>query len=118
MSGLFSAIPGSPQWPPTIPETRSEPKSQPPVVDSALSLELRLRWLEAILLGVKQEFGGGGRKGKERDNLSHGETLLRSAEDVQKRLIGIVNSNDGLKRFMDHCPCISFHSLLSFMKYS
>ncbi|KAJ7694912.1 hypothetical protein B0H14DRAFT_3100584 [Mycena olivaceomarginata] len=103
MSGLFSAIPGSPQWPPTIPETRSEPKSQPPVVDSALSLELRLRWLEAILLGVKQEFGSG-------------ETLLRSAEDVQKRLIGIVNSNDGLKRFMDHCPCISFHLLLSFMK--
>ncbi|KAJ7334126.1 hypothetical protein DFH08DRAFT_880222 [Mycena albidolilacea] len=102
MSGLFSAIPGSSQWPPTIPETRSEPKSQPPVVDSALSLELRLRWLEAILLGVKQEFGSGGRKGKERDNLSHGETLLRSAEDVQKRLIGIVNSNDGLKRFMDH----------------
>jgi len=92
---VFSALPSPP---PTIVETppRGNP---PPVVGSALSLELRLRWLEAILLGVKQD---GGRKGKERDSLSHGETLLRSAEDLQKRLTGIVNSNDGLKRFMDH----------------
>ncbi|KAJ7252795.1 hypothetical protein B0H12DRAFT_1117869 [Mycena haematopus] len=98
---VFSSIPSPP---PAIPETLS--KAHPPVVDSALSLELRLRWLEAILLGVKQD----GRKGKERDHLSRGETLLRSAEDLQKRLTSIVNSNDGLKRFMDHCPWICFHA--------
>ncbi|KAF7370602.1 hypothetical protein MSAN_00693000 [Mycena sanguinolenta] len=95
-SGSMSVFSSLPSPPPTIPEIPSKP--HPPVVDSALSLELRLRWLEAILLGVRQD----GRKGKERDSLSHGETLLRSAEDLQKRLTGIVNSNDGLKRFMDH----------------
>jgi len=95
MSAVFSAIPSPP---PTIPEAS---KGSPSVVDPALSLELRLRWIEVILLGVKQD-ATRDRKGKERDSLSHGETLLRAAEDLQKRLTGIVNSNDGLKRFMDH----------------
>ncbi|KAJ6591549.1 hypothetical protein DFH09DRAFT_907617 [Mycena vulgaris] len=95
MSSIFSALPSPP---PTIPETQS--KGSPSVIEPALSLELRLRWLEAIILGVKQDTRD--RKGKERENLSHGETLIRSAEDLQKRLNGIVNSNDGLKRFMDH----------------
>ncbi|KAJ7116013.1 hypothetical protein C8R44DRAFT_628699 [Mycena epipterygia] len=94
MSSVFSALPSPP---PTIP-TQSKPA--PSVIEPALSLELRLRWLEAILLGVKQDPRD--RKGKERENLSHGETLIRAAEDLQKKLNGIVNSNDGLKRFMDH----------------
>ncbi|KAJ6581505.1 hypothetical protein B0H19DRAFT_509551 [Mycena capillaripes] len=94
MSTVFSAMPLSP----TIPETQS--KNSPSVIEPALSLELRLRWLEAILLGVKQDTRD--RKGKERESLTHGETLIRAAEDLQKRLTGIVNSNDGLKRFMDH----------------
>ncbi|KAJ7612486.1 hypothetical protein DFH06DRAFT_1015276 [Mycena polygramma] len=95
MSSVFSTMP-SPS--PTIPETQS--KASPSVIEPALSLELRLRWLEAILLGVKQDTRD--RKGKERESLAHGETLIRTAEDLQKRLTGIVNSNDGLKRFMDH----------------
>ncbi|KAK7012215.1 hypothetical protein R3P38DRAFT_3019916 [Favolaschia claudopus] len=95
MSSVFSAIPSPP--PPTIPESPSHQSK--PVVDSALSLELRLRWLEAILLGVKHEPSS---KGKERETLSRGETLIRAAEDLQKRLTSIVNTNDGLKRFMDH----------------
>ncbi|KAJ7446677.1 hypothetical protein FB451DRAFT_1412098 [Mycena latifolia] len=95
MSTVFSALPSPP---PTIPETQS--KASPSVIEPALSLELRLRWLEAILLGVKQDTRD--RKGKERENLSHGETLIRAAEDLQKRMNTIVNGNDGLKRFMDH----------------
>lgn len=77
-------------------------QSVPSTIDPALALNLRLRWLEAILLGVKQD-----RKGKEREKpyeLSHGETLSRLAEDLQRRLDVVVESNDGLKRFMQHCP--------------
>ncbi|KAJ7155353.1 hypothetical protein C8R43DRAFT_999462 [Mycena crocata] len=95
MSSVFSTLP-SPA--PTIPEAQS--KGSPPVIEPALSLELRLRWLEAILLGVRQDARD--RKGKERESLSHGETLIRAAQDLQKRLNVIVSGNDGLKRFMDH----------------
>jgi len=70
-----------------------------PVIDPALSLELRLRWLEAILLGVRQDAKD--RKGKEKPN-ERGETLIRLAEDIQRRLDTTVESNDGLKRFMEH----------------
>ncbi|KAJ6610211.1 hypothetical protein B0H10DRAFT_2166111 [Mycena sp. CBHHK59/15] len=95
MSSVFSPLP-SPA--PTMEKTQS--KRSPSVIEPALSLELRLRWLEAILLGVKQDARD--RRGKEREKLTHGETLIRTAEDLQKRLTTIVDSNDGLKRFMDH----------------
>ncbi|KAF8634574.1 hypothetical protein AX17_004164 [Amanita inopinata Kibby_2008] len=84
-----------------------------PTIDPILSLELRLRWLEAIVLGVPQ--------GKSRTALSknrktasvavadgktsllkHGETLLRLAKDVQRRLDAVVEANEGLKRFVAH----------------
>src|SRR6202167_12233 len=84
----------------------SKATAPPPVIDPSLSLELRLRWLEAILLGVRQDAKD--RKGKEKSNeLKHGETLIRLAEDIQQRLDTAVESNDGLKRFMDHCASIS-----------
>lgn len=70
-----------------------------PVIDPALSLELRLRWLEAIVLGVQAKERKP--KGKSYD-LKRGETLIRTAEDVQKRLDRIVESNDGFKRFIEH----------------
>lgn len=74
----------------------------PAVIDPALSLELRLRWLEAILLGVRQDAKD--RRGKEKLNqLQDGETLIKLAEDAQRRLESSVENNDGLKRFMDHC---------------
>lgn len=68
-------------------------------IDPALSLELRLRWLEAILLGVQAKERHG--KGKLYD-LKRGKSLVRMAEDVQKRLDRIVDGNDGLKRFIEH----------------
>ncbi|KAF7308770.1 hypothetical protein MKEN_01076100 [Mycena kentingensis (nom. inval.)] len=92
MSATFSAaMPPSPNAPP-------KPPSPAPPIEPALSLELRLRWLEAILLGVK---GEGTRKGKEKEGPGRGEALLRAAESLQKRLDLIVNGNEGLKRFMD-----------------
>lgn len=89
---------------PTDSNAKSTSKSTQPVrVQPILSLELRLRWLEALLLGVRQDVKGG--KGKEKvQGLKHGETIVRLAEDVQRRLEGVVESNEGLKRFMDHCP--------------
>ncbi|PFH50264.1 hypothetical protein AMATHDRAFT_123746, partial [Amanita thiersii Skay4041] len=58
------------------------------LIDPALALELRLRWLETIVLGVQAAL------------LKHGETLAHLAEDVQRRLDAIVEANEGLKRFM------------------
>ena len=72
-------------------------------IPSTLSLELRLRWLEAILLGVRQDVKDRS-KGKEKLNeLKQGDTLIRLAEDIQRRFNIAVQGNDGLKRFMDHC---------------
>ncbi|KAH7914832.1 hypothetical protein BJ138DRAFT_1177012 [Hygrophoropsis aurantiaca] len=77
----------------------TQPHSQPLSIDPALSLELRLRWLEALLLGVRQDQRD--RKGKDKvPDLRQGGTLIRLAEDIQRRLNSVVESNDGLKRFM------------------
>jgi len=84
------------------PLAQLEPSIAPPVIDPALSLELRLRWLEALLLGVRQDARD--RKGKDKvPELKHGETLIRLAEDVQRRLDNVIQSNDGLQRFMSKC---------------
>lgn len=66
---------------------------KPPTVTPELSLELRLRWLEAMLYGVK----------KKDKSLARGETLLRNAQQIQKRLDDLVQNNDSLRKFMDQC---------------
>ncbi|KAF8966253.1 hypothetical protein BDZ97DRAFT_1903805 [Flammula alnicola] len=84
-------------------------------VDPVLALELRLRWLEALILGMKQDLGKD-RKGKGKEeyagtsiaaataaaNLKYGDTLTRLAESVQDKLNKAVEGNEGLKRFMDN----------------
>ncbi|KAG6909044.1 hypothetical protein DXG01_002319 [Tephrocybe rancida] len=62
-------------------------------IDPRLALDLRLRWLEALLVGV-----GGRKPGEEQQQTRH--TLCRTAEDLQRRLDAVVASNDGLKRFL------------------
>ncbi|KAK0446737.1 hypothetical protein EV421DRAFT_1791045 [Armillaria borealis] len=52
-------------------------------------------WLEAIVFGVKHD-----RKGKEKERVHSDQTLIRAAETLQRTLDTIVESNDGLKRFM------------------
>jgi len=87
-----------PKPPVQSPET-TQPSTS--VIEPILALELRLRWLEAILLGVRQDAKD--RKGKEKvSELKNGETLMRLAEDIQRSLDSVVESNEGLKRFMDH----------------
>lgn len=64
-----------------------------------LSLQLRLRWLEALLYGVRAE-----PKDRTKDkSLRKGETLLRSAQQIQMRLDDLVANNDSLRKFMEHC---------------
>lgn len=99
----------------------------PGKVDSVLALELRLRWLEALILGMKQDS-----KGKAREeyagvinfgsaaaaNLKPGETLTRLAESVQSRLRKVVEGNEGLRRFMDNCMFPILGPLLSHSTFS
>lgn len=81
------------------PLAQLEPSTAPPAIDPVLSLELRLRWLEALLLGVRQDARD--RKGKDKvPELKHGETLIHLAGDVQRRLDNVIQSNDSLQRFM------------------
>ena len=105
-----SATTGFPMISPTHSPKQSFSKATapPPVIDPALSLELRLRWLEAILLGVRQDT----KERKKLSELKHGETLIRLAKDVQRRLDAAVESNEGLKRFMDHCASNFFFQTL------
>jgi len=78
--------------PPTVP---------PPTIDPDIALELRVRWLEAIILGVKDSSSAWAKeKGKGREDPK--QTLVRLAEDAQRTLDGVVESNDGLKRFIEH----------------
>lgn len=81
----------------------------PTKIDPLLALELRLRWLEALILGIKQD-SGRDRKAKEEcstaaaiANLKHGETLSRLAETVQQKLNKAVQGNEGLTKFMNQC---------------
>jgi len=94
-----------------------EARSKPGKIDPMLALELRLRWLEALILGVKQDLAKD-KKGKTRKaeyasvsagrviasaNLKRGETLASLAQTVQQKLDKALEGNEGLKRFMEHC---------------
>lgn len=97
-------------------ESPAKISAAPTTIDPVLSLELRLRWLEALLLGVRQyDARGGGRdNNNNKDSKTttselinskgpSGQTLVRLAADVQRRLYHVVESNEGLKKFMYQC---------------
>ena len=84
-------------------------------IDPITALELRVRWLEAIVFGTKQDQHAK-EKEKEKDakrvrfseknvkqDSGSGEPLVKMAWDIQRRLDTVVNSNEGLKRFMSQC---------------
>lgn len=88
----LSTMPPLPQLPPPKP------------LDPAQALELRLRWLEAILFGVRGSRDG---KGKYVEKAgAGGETLVRSAGELQKRMDEIIQAHDSLRRFVDNCECV------------
>ena len=95
---LSPTPPSSPDPVPTkkfVPAKQSSTSQKPPTITPELSLELRLRWLEALLYGVRP-------KDK---SLEKGETLLRNAQQIKKRLDDLVQNNDSLRKFMDQCTC-------------
>ena len=97
--GVLESLDGT-DSPASLPEGRDP--TGPTHIDPVLSLELRLRWLEALLLGVRQDTRD--RKAKEwPSKLKPGETLIQLAENVQRRLDSVVESNDGLKKFIHQC---------------
>jgi len=82
--------------------------ASPAKIDPLLALELRLRWLEALILGVKQGAIS---------NLKHGETLSRLAEMVQQKLDKAVQGNEGLTKFMNQCIFSCLFSNITGMRY-
>ncbi|KAF8528148.1 hypothetical protein BU17DRAFT_38569 [Hysterangium stoloniferum] len=83
-----------------------EPVSQMSI-SPTVSLELRVKWLEALLLGVRQDLAKDTRnrvtEGKGAREETHKQmSLFRRAEDAQRKLDAVVAGNEGLKRFMDH----------------
>jgi hypothetical protein len=77
-------------------------------IDPQLALELRVRWLEALVSGLSLASNNssvGRSKGKGKANgLGVGsENLVRLAENVQRELEAAVEGSEGLKKFMDHC---------------
>ncbi|KAG6869238.1 hypothetical protein C0993_009103 [Termitomyces sp. T159_Od127] len=103
-SAISAVFPrGLSQSPPSF-QAQSDRRTTP--IDSRLALDLRLRWLEALLVGVGVGGGGStsktGRKSTE-EAPSHTPSLCRAAGDLQQRLDAIVASHDGLRRFLAQC---------------
>lgn len=80
-----------------------KPTPKPPSIPPVLSLDLRLRWLETVLYGSRPEITE--RKQGESKNTA---PLARRAGELQRQLDGIVQNNDGLRKFMDHCMSMSY----------
>lgn len=80
----------------------------PPHLAPTQSLELRVRWLEAILYGAKHDELLAGLRDRQPE-LRRGETLIRAAEHAQRRMNEIASAYDVLRRFFGHCE--SFPSL-------
>lgn len=77
-----------------------EAPGPPPSVSPEVSLDLRIRWLETILFGAKQDTKD---KQKALGNLRTHDSLVRGVEDIRRRLDTVVQSSEGLRRFMSHC---------------
>lgn len=75
----------------------------PPSVPPEVSLDLRVRWLETLLYGAKQDAKD---KRKGLGDSRKQDTLVRGVEDIQKKLGAIVQTSEGLRRFMAQCKPI------------
>jgi len=65
------------------------------------SLELRVRWLEAILYGLRHDESLVGLN-ERKPELKRGETLIRAAEQTQQRMNDLASTYDVLRRFIGH----------------
>ena len=87
-------------------------------MDALTSLELRIRWLEALTSGAgvydTRSTGSSSRNKKTSEEESRSAGLLRKAAEVQHQLDQVVSENDQLRRFMNTCEC---HALLLGTKF-
>jgi hypothetical protein len=90
---------------PATPKTPSGSASADaaPPIPPLLSLQLRVRLLEALVLGVKAPKDG---EANLSDKYIDGPSLSRRTEEVQKSLNETIDANDGLKRFMASCSSV------------
>lgn len=80
------------------------------------SLELRVRWLEALIYGPKHDPSLAGLH-ERRPELKRGETLLRAAEHAHRRMNDVSGSHDALRKFITQCeplPHISIDAQRTF----
>lgn len=88
--------------------------SRPPTVDPVTSLELRVRWLEALVSGMSgvdphsaghhhSKSKADDLKEKEKEENARNFGLLRKVDQVQQQLDQVVEENDQLRRFMSKC---------------
>ena len=78
----------------------------PSAIHPITSLELRVRWLEALVTGVNTIEGlstKAEKSAKEASRDAHRIGLLKQANEVQRQLDQIVSENDQLRRFMGNC---------------
>jgi len=81
----------------TSAETAKDPSAAP--IAPEQSLELRLRWLEALVYGVKPNAQTAGKAALDPKKA---DTLIKSAAILQRRMNEAVSTNDGLRRFVEH----------------
>ncbi|KAH9167768.1 hypothetical protein EDB89DRAFT_1995481 [Lactarius sanguifluus] len=63
------------------------------------SLELRVRWLEALIYGAKHDESLAGLH-ERKPELKRGETLLRAAEHAHRRMNDVASTHDALRKFL------------------
>lgn len=113
MSHSSTSNPALPSSPPAISLSSIAPETtKKSSIDPQTALELRLRWLEALLVGVKERDKERARERVKTPEWTRGESMLHLADELRGRLEALVAGNDGLKRFMDHCM---YYSVLCFI---
>ena len=93
--------------PPSLPSLTTalppeESISQEHHLGPAQSLELRVRWLEALIYGAKHDGSLAGLH-ERKPELKRGETLLRAAEHAHRRMNDVASSHDALRKFISQC---------------
>jgi hypothetical protein len=99
----------------------------PPHISPEVALQLRIRWLEAILLGVNDTdkktlkptgvVSSSKRENEDDDDEEETEdeegsdeqTLIRRAEEIQRKLDAVVLKNDDISRFVETCQCTNWN---------
>ncbi|KZS91838.1 hypothetical protein SISNIDRAFT_413577 [Sistotremastrum niveocremeum HHB9708] len=86
--------------------TRKDADAAPPTIPPEASIQLRLRYLEALVYGVtddsKKKSKESLEKGKEKEGTLGSATLVRKTEEFQMRMNELLLRNDPLNRFMDY----------------